>query len=39
MEELEYKILKSLEKEGDLILKITLLGLFVIVGFLIYAII
>lgn len=39
MEELEYKILNSLEKEGDLILKITLLGLFVIVGFLIYAII
>jgi len=39
MKELEYKILKSLEKEGDLILKITLLGLFVIVGFLIYAII
>lgn len=39
MEELEYKILKSLEREGDITLKISLFGLLIVVGFLIYAII
>lgn len=39
MEEFEYKILKSFEKEGKIIIVITLFGFLFILGFLIYAII
>lgn len=39
MEELEYKILKSLEREGIILTNIIIIGFCFIVGFLIYAII
>ena len=39
MEEFEYKIIKSLEKEGDIVIAFGIGGFIVIIGFLIYAII